>query len=147
MKRAVKGSITERNVATAFANESMTVSRYSFFANIAFREGLKSAGDVFAEIMEDEKRYAATLFRFFEGTSMELKLTISLIPPGSTFENIANSVKVENTAWHIRYPEFAKIAREEGFPEIAEVFENFARDEKSHEGRLKKARTSLTAGS
>jgi rubrerythrin len=147
MKRAIKDSITERNVATAFANESMTASRYSLFADIAFREGLKSAGDVFAEIMEDEKRHAATLFMFFEGTSMELKLALSMTPPRSTFENIANSVKVENTAWNIRYPEFAKIAREEGFPEIAEAFEKFAQEEKSHERKLKKAGSSLTAES
>lgn len=143
MKRAIKGSVTERNVATAFANESMTVSRYSFFAKVAFREGLKSAGDVFAEVMEDEMRHAAALFRFFEGTSVELNLTLPMIPAGNTSENIANSAKVEHTAWNIRYPEFAKIAKEEGFPEIAKVFENFAHDEKSHEGRLKKAGCSL----
>lgn len=139
MKKAIKGSITERNVATAFANESMTVSRYSFFSKVAIREGMKSAANVFAEIMEDEKRHAATLFRFFEGTSVELNLTLPMIPAGNTSENIANSVKVENIAWNIRYPEFAKIAREEGFPEIEKVFENFARDERSHEDRLKKA--------
>ena len=147
MKRAIKGSITERNLATAFANESMTVCRYSFFAKVAFREGLKSAGDVFAEIMEDEKRHAATLFMFFEGTSVELNLTLPMIPAGNTSENIANSIKVENIAWSIRYPDFAKIAREEGFHEIAKVFENFAHDEEIHEGRLKKAGSSLSAGS
>ncbi|HPL64801.1 MAG TPA: rubrerythrin family protein [Syntrophales bacterium] len=139
MKKAIRGSITERNVAAAFANESMTVSRYSFFSKIAFDEGLKPAGDVFAEIMEDEKRHAAALFRFFEGTSVELNLTLPMIPAGKTSENISNSIKVENTAWNIRYPEFAKIAREEGFPEIAKVFDNLANDEKLHEGRLQKA--------
>lgn len=139
MKRAIKGSITERNIATAFANESMTVSRYSFFAGVAFKEGLKQAGDVFTEIIEDEKRHAATLFGLFEGGSVELDLVLPLVPAGVTSENVANSIKGESAAWNIRYPEFAKTARDEGFPEIAEVFENFAHDEKSHEGRLKNA--------
>lgn len=143
MKRAIRGSITERNIATAFANESMTVSRYSFFAKVAYEEGLKQAGDIFAEIMEDEKRHAETLFELFEGDSVELNVTLPMIPAGNTSENITNSVKVENTAWDIRYPEFAKIARKEGFPEIAKVFENITHDEKSHEGRLKKAGSSL----
>jgi len=146
MKKTIKGSITERNVATAFANESMTVSRYSVFSRVAFKEGLELAGDVFAEIMEDEKRHASTLFRFFEGTFVELNLTLQMIPSGSTSENIANSVKVEHAAWNIRYPEFAKIAEEEGFPEISKVFDNFAHDEKLHEGRLKKAGKLLSVG-
>lgn len=137
MNRSIKNSMTEKNVALAFANKSMTVSRYSSFSKIAFDEGLNQAGDTFSQFSEDEKRHAATLFKFFKGSTIELNLTLSMAPAGITSDNIANSIKVEKAAWEIRYPEFAKKAREEGFPEIAEAFENFARDEKSHESRLK----------
>jgi rubrerythrin len=137
MNRSIKGSVTERNVALAFANESMTVSRYSFFSKIALEEGLNQVGNAFSEIAEDEKRHAEILFRLFEGGSVELVLTLPMILSGNTSQNIANSIKVENAAWSTRYPEFAKIAGDEGFPEIAGHFEKFAKDEKSHENRLK----------
>ncbi|MFB3925939.1 MAG: rubrerythrin family protein [Syntrophales bacterium] len=144
LNKTIKGSITEQNVALAFANESMTVSRYSFFSRIAYEEELNQAGDAFAEISEDEKRHAATLFKLFAGGTVELNLSIPLIPAGSTPDNIANSVKLENAAWNIRYPEFAKKAADEGFLEIAEAFKKFAHDEKRHEQRFKMLLSNLS---
>ncbi len=136
--------MTEKNVALAFANESMTVNRYLVFSGIAYKEGLNRAGGVFASISEQEKIHAATLFKFFEGGTVELDLKLPAVPPGSTKDNLENSIGVEKAAWSVRYPEFAKTAREEGYFAIAEAFEGFARDEKSHEEKFKALLKSLS---
>jgi rubrerythrin len=137
MAKSFKGSNTEKNVALAFANESMTVNRYLIFSRIAFEEGLNGAGEAYFDISEEEKRHAEALFRFFEGGAVELNLKLNAVPAGSTKENLEKSISVEKAAWSIRYPEFAMAAREEGYYAIAEAFEGFARDEKAHEEKFK----------
>ncbi|MEN6463565.1 MAG: rubrerythrin family protein [Syntrophaceae bacterium] len=143
MGRSIRGSNTEKNVALAFANESMTVNRYSIFSRQAFKEGLNQAGEVFAAVSEEEKKHAETLFGFFEGGMVELNLKLPAVPAGPARDNINASISVENAAWSLRYPEFAGVARQEGFPAIAEAFESFARDEKAHEERFKTLLKSL----
>lgn len=137
MSKSIKGSETEKNVALAFANESMTVNRYSIFAGIAFSEGLDRAGRVFAAISEEEKGHAGTLLGFFEGGVIELDLKMHAVPAGGTKVNIENAVAGENAAWSVRYPDFAGTARREGYAAVAEAFEKFTLDEKGHEAKLK----------
>lgn len=134
---SIKGSVTEKNVALAFANESMTVNRYLIFSKLAVAEGLDRAAEVFAAIAEQEKRHAETLFAYFEGGTIELTLKLSAVPAGSTKDNLENSLAVEKAAWSVRYPEFAGVARAESFPAIAKAFESFAGDEKAHEKAFK----------
>lgn len=133
MAKSIRGSATERNVALAFANESMTVNRYSIFSRLASSEGLKQAAEAFAAVSEQEKRHAEALFKFFEGGTIELTLHLPAVPAGTARANLENSLAVEKAAWSVRYPEFARTAREEGFPAIADAFESFAADERAHE--------------
>ncbi len=144
MGKSIKGSATEKNVALAFANESMTVNRYLIFSGLAFKEGLSQAGEAFASVTEQEKKHAATLLGFFEGGTIELNLTLPTFPAGQTKDNLEKSLAGEKAAWNIRYPEFAKVAREEGYPEIAAAFESFARDEKTHEEIFNKLLKSIS---
>ncbi|WP_243545068.1 rubrerythrin [Pseudodesulfovibrio tunisiensis] len=134
---SLKGTRTERNLLTAFAGESQARNRYSYFSSKAKKEGYVQIANIFAETADHEKEHAKRLFKFLEGGEVEITAAYPAGVIGSTLENLKEAAAGENHEWAEMYPEFAKIAREEGLNDIAAVFENIAVAEKYHEERYK----------
>ncbi len=131
----LKGSKTERNLLTAFAGESQARNRYTYFSSAARKEGLIQIANIFAETADHEKEHAKRLFKFLEGGEVEIATAFPAGVIGATADNLAAAAAGENYEWREMYPGFAQIAAEEGFGEIAAVFEAIAVAEKQHERR------------
>lgn len=129
----LKGSKTEKNLWEAFAGESQARNKYSFFASQADKEGYKQIAAIFVETADNEKEHAKRLFKF---------LVEGAIP--CTEDNLLAAAVGENEEHTSMYPEFEKIAREEGFDEIADVFREIAEVEEEHEKRFRKLLTNVT---
>ena len=132
---SLKGTKTEKNILTAFAGESQARNRYTYFASQAKKEGYVQIAAVFEETANQEKEHAKRLFKFLEGGEVEITGAFPAGTIGTTLENLKASAAGENYEHTSMYPEFAKIAREEGFNEIACVMEAIAVAEKYHEER------------
>ena len=132
-KKSLKGTRTEKNILTAFAGESQARNRYTYFASVAKKEGLVLISEIFTETANQEKEHAKRLFKFLEGGVAEITATFPAGKIGTTMENLKASAEGENEEWTDMYPTFAKIAEEEGFPQIAAVMRNIAVAEKQHE--------------
>lgn len=133
----LKGTQTEKNLLAAFAGESQARNRYSFFASQARREGYEQIAAIFAETAENEKEHAKRLFKFLEGGEVQIQASFPAGVIGDTASNLEAAAKGENYEHTQMYPEFARVAREEGFPEIAAVFEAIAVAEREHERRYR----------
>lgn len=129
----LKGSKTEKNLLAAFAGESQARNKYSYFASQAKKEGYEQIAAIFQETADNEKEHAKKEFKFLKGI-------------GDTKANLLAAAEGENHEWTSMYPEFAKVAREEGFTKIAKVFEEIAKVEKGHEKRYKKLLKNLEEG-
>jgi len=132
---SVKGSKTEKNLLTAFAGESQARNRYSYFASQAKKDGFVQISKVFEETADQEKEHAKRLFKLLEGGDSEIQAAFPAGVIGSTAENLKEAAAGENHEWTDMYPSFAKVARGEGFEEIAGIFEAIAVAEKQHEKR------------
>jgi rubrerythrin len=113
----LKGTQTEKNILTAFAGESQARNRYTYFASQAKKDGYVQIQEIFTETANQEKEHAKRLFKLLE------------------LDNLKESAGGENYEYTDMYPGFAKIAIEEGFEEIAEIFKAIAVAEKQHEKR------------
>ncbi len=122
----LKGSKTEKNLETAFAGESMARNKYTYFASKARKDGFVQIANIFEETANNEKEHAKMWFKLLNGGI------------GSTAECLAAAAEGENYEWTDMYATFAKEAREEGFDEIARLFEGVAAIEKEHEERYRK---------
>lgn len=131
----LKGTQTEKNLLKAFAGESQARNRYTYFASQAKKEGQIQVFNVFNETADQEKEHAKRLFKFLQGGEVEITAGFPAGVIGSTSENLKAAAAGENHEHTSMYPEFAVVAREEGFGEIAAVFENIAVAEKQHEKR------------
>lgn len=131
----LKGTKTEINLLTAFAGESQARNRYTYFASKAKKEGYVQIQAIFEETANQEKEHAERLFKFLQGEEVEITGAFPAGVVGSTLENLKASAGGENHEWKTMYPEFAQIAKDEGFLEIAAVFEAIAVAEKQHEAR------------
>ncbi len=131
----LKGTRTEKNILTAFAGESQARNRYTYFASQAKKEGYVQISAIFEETASQEKEHAKRLFKFLEGGEVEVKAAFPAGVIGKTLDNLKAAAEGENHEHVEMYPEFAKIAREEGFNEIADVMEAIAVAEKLHEKR------------
>jgi rubrerythrin len=142
----LKGSKTEKNLLAAFAGESQARNRYSYFASQAKKEGYEQIAAVFEETANQEKEHAKREFKFLEGGEVEIQAGFPAGVIGNTVENLkaaADGEHYENTEM---YPEFAKVAEEEGFKEIASVFRNIAVAETRHEQRYRKLAKNIKDG-
>ena len=146
MEKSIKGTRTEQNLLKAFAGESQARSRYVFFASKAKKEGYEQIAGVFAETAEQEKEPAERFFKFLEGGMVEITASYPAGKIGTTQENLLAAAQGENEEWDVLYPEFAKVAAEEGFPEIATAFRMIATVEAEHEKRYLKLLSRLTDG-
>jgi len=143
---SLKGTKTERNILTAFAGESQARNRYTYFASQAKKDGYVQISAIFAETADQEKEHAKRLFKFLEGGEVEITAGFPAGVIASTTENLKAAAGGENYEWTKMYPGFAKVAREEGFAEIAVVFEAIAVAEKQHEKRYNDLRANIEAG-
>jgi len=129
----LKSSKTEANLKAAFAGESQARNKYTYFASIAKKEGFEQLSAIFLETAENEKEHAKRILKFLNGI-------------GDSKENLKAAAQGENYEWTSMYPEFEKVAREEGFTQIAEFFSKVAEVEKEHEKRYLTLLENLNAG-
>ena len=134
---SIKVTKTEQNLLKSFAGESQARSRYTFFASVAKKEGFEQIAGVFMETAEQEKEHAKRFFKFLEGGMVEITASYPAGIIGTTAENLKAAAEGENEEWADLYPEFAKVAEEEGFTAIAAVFRNIAKVEAEHEARYR----------
>ncbi len=132
----LKGSKTETNILTAFAGESQARNRYTYFGSKAKNEGFVQISNLFIETAEQEKEHAKRLFKFLEGGDVMINAAFPAGIIGTTVENLKASAAGEKHEYEEMYPEFAKIAREEGFKEIAAAMDAIAVAEEYHERRF-----------
>ncbi len=132
---SIKGTRTEKNLLAAFAGESQARNRYTFFASVAKKEGYEQISGFFLETADNEKEHAKRFFKFLEGGDTEITATFPAGRIGTTVENLKAAAIGENEEHTTLYPEFARIAEEEGFKEVAFVFRKIAEVEKHHEER------------
>lgn len=132
---SVKGTQTEVNLLAAFAGESQARNRYTYFASKAKKEGFIQISRIFEETANQEKEHAEREFKFLEGGAVEINAEFPAGVIGTTAENLREAAEGENYEWSDMYPSFAETAREEGFDEIADVFDSIAAAEKQHERR------------
>ncbi|NLY53809.1 MAG: rubrerythrin family protein [Firmicutes bacterium] len=129
----LKGTKTEANLWTAFAGESQARNKYSYWASQAKKEGYQQIAAIFEETANDEKEHAKRLFKFLGGIT-------------NTADHLKLAAEGENYEWSTMYKEFAEVAREEGFEEIARVFTEIAEVEVEHEKRYLKLLENVKAG-
>ena len=130
----LKGSKTEENLLAAFAGESEARNKYTYYASKARKEGYVQIANIFEETAANEKEHAKMWFKLLKGGI------------GTTAENLADAAAGENYEWTDMYATFAKEAREEGFDEIATLFEGVAAIEKEHEERYRKLLENVEKG-
>jgi rubrerythrin len=121
----LEGSQTEKNLWAAFAGESQARNKYTYFASVAKKEGYEQIADIFTEAAGNEKEHAEIEFKFLKGI-------------GETKDNLKAAAEGEHYEWIDMYPSFAKVAREEGFVEIARVLKEIGEVEEQHEKRYRK---------
>ncbi|HHW74254.1 MAG TPA: rubrerythrin family protein [Firmicutes bacterium] len=129
----LKGTKTEKNLKEAFAGESMARNNYTYYASKAKKEGYEQIAAVFLETADNEKEHAEMAVKFLKGI-------------GTTKENLVAAADNENYEWTDMYKRFAADAREEGFEEIADIFDHIAMVEKQHEKRFRALLKNLEEG-
>ena len=143
----LKGSETEKNLLKAFAGESQARNRYTYFASVAKKGGYEQISAIFLETAENEKEHAKILFKYLNSGEL-LEITASY-PAGKiadTEKNLLEAADGERLEWGKLYPEFEKIARKEGFKEIADSFKEIAEVEQQHEIRYRKLLNNIKKG-
>ncbi|MDR2927583.1 MAG: rubrerythrin family protein [Cytophagaceae bacterium] len=135
---SIKGTQTEQNLLKAFAGESQAKNRYAFFAKQARKDGFEQIAAFFEETAAQEEQHAKLFFRFLEGGMVEITATYPAGIIGNTPENLAAAAAGEHEEWDELYPEFARVAEEEGFQKVASAFKLVATVEKTHEDRYRK---------
>ena len=136
---SIVGSKTEKNLLKAFAGESQAKNRYTFYAKAAKKEGFEQISALFIETALNEEQHAKSFFKFLEsGEAVEITAMYPAGKISSTVENLKAAAAGENEEWTELYPEFARIAEEEGFKDVARTFRNIAKVEKEHEERYLK---------
>ncbi|MDP3981084.1 MAG: rubrerythrin family protein [Chlamydiota bacterium] len=146
MSKSIKGTKTEKNLLMAFAGESQARNRYTYFAGAAKKEGLAQIADIFEETANQEKEHAKRFFNFLEGGEVQITANYPAGKIGTTLENLKAAAAGEEYEWTSMYPAFAKIAREEGFPQVAAALEAISIAEKQHGKRYQALADNLEAG-
>ncbi|UCE50963.1 MAG: rubrerythrin family protein [Desulfobacterales bacterium] len=142
----LKGSQTEKNLLTAFAGESQARNRYTYFASQAKKEGYVQISEIFTETADQEKEHAKRLFKLLEGGEVTISGAFPAGVIGTTLENLKEAAAGENYEYTDMYPGFAKVAVEEGFKDIADVFSAISVAEKQHEKRYVALAANIESG-
>ena len=142
----LKGSETEKNLLKAFAGESQARNRYTYFMNMAKKEGFEQIAGIFGETADNEREHAEIFFKHLEGGEVEI---VAAFPAGkilTTAENLLAAAEGEHMEWGTLYPEFEKVARKEGLEKVAESFKEIADVEERHEKRYRKLLENVKTG-
>lgn len=131
----LKGSKTEQNLKNAFAGESQARNKYTYYASQAKKDGYEQIASIFLETAENEKEHAKLWFKLLNGGAVP-----------TTTQNLKDAASGENFEWTDMYADFAKTAREEGFDQIAFLFEEVGKIEKEHEARYLKLLENIENG-
>ncbi|MBW6468913.1 MAG: rubrerythrin family protein [Coriobacteriia bacterium] len=143
---SIKGTRTEQNLLKAFAGESQARNRYTFYASIAKKEGYEQIAALFIETAENEREHAKVFYKHLEGGEVEITAAYPAGGLGTTAENLLHAAEGELMEWGTLYPDFADVAEEEGFPQVAESFREIAKVEAFHEARYRKLQESVEKG-
>ena len=146
MAKSLKGTRTEKNLLTAFAGESQARNRYTFFASKAKKEGYEQIAAIFTETAGNEKEHAEVFFKHLEGGDVEITAAYPAGVIGDTLANLKAAADGEKMEWSSIYPEMAKVAKEEGFEDIATSFTEISEVEEFHEGRYRKLAANVANG-
>lgn len=138
MSKSIKGTKTENNLLAAFAGESQARNRYTYFASAARKEGFEQIANIFTETAENEKEHAKIFFKHLEGGDVEITTTYPAGAIKDTKSNLEAAAAGENMEWTAIYQDFAKTAKDEGFPDVERSFEQIAKAERFHEARYRK---------
>jgi len=144
MSKSIKGTKTEKNLLKAFAGESQARNRYTYFASVAKKEGLEQICNIFTETAENEKEHAKIFFKHLEGGDLEITAAYFAGVIKDTKANLEQAAAGENMEWTTLYVNFAKIAKDEGFSEVARSFEQITKVEQFHEARYRKLINNIT---
>jgi len=146
MAKSIKGTKTEKNLLASFAGESQARNRYTFFASAAKKEGYEQISRLFLETADNEKEHAKIFFKDLEGGDLEITATYPAGVIGDTKSNLEAAAAGENMEWTKLYADAAKVAKEEGFPDVATSFEQISKVEKFHESRYRKLAANIANG-
>lgn len=146
MGKSIKGTRTEKNLLASFAGESQARNRYTFFASVARKAGYEQIASIFLETADNEREHAKRFFRFLEGGDVEITASYPAGIIGDTAENLESAANGEYLEWTKLYKDGEKIAREEGFEEIAVQFKEISEVEKQHEARYRKLLKNIREG-
>jgi rubrerythrin len=138
MGKSLKGTKTEENLLKAFAGESQARNRYTYFASAARKEGLEQIANIFMETAENEKEHAKVFFKHLEGGDAQITATYPAGRIADTKSNLEAAAAGENLEWTTLYADFARIAKDEGFGDVAISFEQISKVERFHESRYRK---------
>jgi rubrerythrin len=146
LTKPTKGTLTEKNLLTAFAGESQARNRYTFFASIARKEGYEQIANIFTETAGNEKEHAEIFFKYLEGGEVEIAAAYPAGIIGDTLTNLQAAADGEKMEWSEIYANMEKTAHEEGFEDIATSFKEIAEVEEFHESRYRKLAANVAAG-
>lgn len=142
----LKGSKTAQNLMAAFAGESQARMRYTYYASKAKADGYVQISAIFEETANHEKEHAKRLFKFMTGGMQEITAAFPFGVIGKTEDNLQESASGEHHEAFEMYPDFAKVAKEEGFDDIADAMLHIAEAEKYHERRYLALRQNILGG-
>lgn len=145
-KKSIKGTQTEKNLLAAFAGESQARNRYTLFAQKAVEEGYEQIAAIFLETAGQELAHAQQFFARLEGGMVEITAAYPAGVVADTKTNLAEAAAGEREEWSALYSDFAQVATDEGFPDIAVLFKNIAKVEVEHEQRYIKLLERLETG-
>jgi len=134
----LKGSQTEKNLLKAFAGESQARNRYTYFASAARKEGFEQIAAIFEETADNEKEHAKIFFKHLEGGDITIEAAYPAGKIQTTAENLLAAAEGEKAEWGTIYPDFEKVARKEGFDDVADSFKQIGEVEEQHEKRYRK---------
>jgi len=146
MGKSLKGTKTEKNLLASFAGESQARNRYTYFASVAKKAGYEQIAAIFLETADNEKEHAKRFFKLLEGGDVEITASYPAGLIGTTEENLKEAADGEKLEWSKLYLDAEKVAREEGFEEIAVQFKEIAEVEEEHEKRYRKLLKNIKDG-
>jgi rubrerythrin len=144
--KTLRGSRTEKNLLTSFAGESQARNRYTYFAGAARKEGFVQIAAIFDETAEQEKEHAKRFFSLLEGGEVSLEYPFPAGTIGGTLQNLRAAAAGERHEHTEMYPQFAAVARDEGFARIADLWQRISVAEQQHEKRYRELADNIEAG-
>ena len=146
MAKSIKGTKTEKNLLASFAGESQARNRYTYFSGVAKKDGFEQISAILLETAENEKEHAKVFFQFLEGGEVEITAAYPAGVIGNTAANLEAAADGEKLEWTTLYADFERMARKEGFPEIADSLREIAEVEQVHEARYRKLLANVAKG-